>query len=72
VLELLRTKPAVRRGLSALSVVLLLGGVALIGYPFFTNVWQDRLQTKLSRQFASPQLEQAYRERAVEIGRAHV
>jgi sortase A len=68
VLELLRTKPAVRRGLSALSVVLLLGGVALIGYPFFTNVWQDRLQTKLSRQFASPQLEQAYRERAVEVG----
>ena len=51
-----------------LSVVLMLGGITLVGYPFFTNVWQDRLQTKLSEQLASPQLEQAYRERTVEVG----
>jgi len=68
VLELLRTKPAVRKGLSALSVILLLGGIALVGYPFFTNVWQDRLQTKLTKQLASPQLEQAYKARTVETG----
>jgi sortase A len=68
VLELLRTKPSVRRGLSVLSVVLLLGGIALIGYPFFTNVWQDRLQTKLGKQLTTPELQQAYRERAVEVG----
>lgn len=67
-LELLRTKPAVRRGISALSVLLLLGGIALVGYPFYTNVWQSRLQTKLTKQLASPQLEQAYRERSVETG----
>ncbi|MGH9224263.1 MAG: class E sortase [Acidimicrobiales bacterium] len=67
-LELLRTKPAVRRTISALSVVLLLGGIALVGYPFYTNVWQSRLQTKLTKQLASPQLEQAYRERAVQTG----
>jgi sortase A len=58
----------VRRGISALSLVLLLGGVALVGYPFFTNMWQDRLQSKLGRQLTSPQLEQAYRDRAVETG----
>ena len=67
-IELLRTKPWVRRGISALSVVLLLGGVALVGYPFFTNVWQSRLQGQLSKQLASPELEQAYRARAVETG----
>jgi sortase A len=68
VIELLRTKPWVRRGISALSVVLLLGGVALVGYPFFTNVWQARLQDQLGKQLASPELEQAYRARAVETG----
>jgi sortase A len=57
VIELLRTKPWVRRGISALSVVLLLGGVALVGYPFFTNVWQARLQDQLGKQLASPELE---------------
>ncbi|HEX6596545.1 MAG TPA: class E sortase [Acidimicrobiales bacterium] len=67
-IELLRTKPWARRGISALSVVLLLGGVALVGYPFFTNVWQSRIQSQLDKQLASPELEQAYRARAVETG----
>jgi sortase A len=66
--ELLRSKPWVRRALSGLSVLLLLGGVALVGYPFFTNVWQDRVQERLTRQLATPQLEQAYRERRVGTG----
>jgi sortase A len=66
--ELLRSKPWVRRALSGLSVLLLLGGVALVGYPFFTNVWQDRVQDRLTRQLATPQLEQAYRERRVGTG----
>jgi sortase A len=68
VLTILRENRAVRRGLSALSVVLLLGGIALVGYPFFTNVWQSRLQDKLGRQLNSPELEQAYRERQVQTG----
>jgi sortase A len=66
--ELLRAKPWLRRTLSGVSILLLLGGVALIGYPFATNVWQDRLQGRLKKQFASPQLEQAYRERRVGTG----
>ncbi|MEW6154336.1 MAG: class E sortase [Actinomycetota bacterium] len=67
-LELLRTKPAVRRSISVLSVLLLLGGLALVGYPFYTNMWQSRLQSQLTKQLASPELVQAYRERAVETG----
>ena len=67
-LELLRTKPWVRLALSGLSIVLLLGGIGLLGYPFATNIWQDRLQDRLGEQLTSPQLEQAYRERQVETG----
>lgn len=67
-LELLRTKPWARRALSGVSVVLLLAGVALVGYPFVTNLWQGRLQTRLSKQLASPQLQQAYRERKIGTG----
>lgn len=66
--ELLRAKPWLRRTLSGVSILLLLGGVALVGYPFATNVWQDRLQGRLKKQLASPQLEQAYRERKVGTG----
>ncbi|MCA1692335.1 MAG: class E sortase [Acidimicrobiales bacterium] len=67
-LELLRAKPWIRRSLSALSVLLLLGGIGLVGYPFATNIWQDRLQDKLGNQLASPELQQAYRDRQVETG----
>ncbi len=66
--SLLRAKPWLRRTLSGVSVLLLLGGVALVGYPFFTNVWQDRIQGRLNKQLASPQLEQAYRNRTVGTG----
>jgi sortase A len=66
--ELLRAKPWLRRTLSGVSILLLLGGVALVGYPFATNVWQDRIQGRLKKQIASPELEQAYRERRVGTG----
>jgi len=66
--QILRTRRWVRVALSGLSVMLLVGGVALVGYPFVSNLWQDRLQTKLSHQLASPQLEQAYRNRQVATG----
>ena len=67
-LDALRNRPWVRRGLSVLSILLLLGGLALVGYPFATNLWQDRLQDRLRRQIASPQLAQAYRMRRVATG----
>ena len=70
--ELLRTKPWLRRLLSGLSVVLLLGGLGLVGYPFATNMWTDRIQSRLENQLedqiASPELQQAYRQRKIETG----
>ncbi|MFN2607728.1 MAG: hypothetical protein ABR511_07500, partial [Acidimicrobiales bacterium] len=67
-IELLRSKPWIRHLLSGLSVVLLLGGVALVGYPFATNLWQGKVQDRLTKQLASPQLQQAYRDRKVGTG----
>lgn len=67
-LEALRTRKWARRGISLLSLALLLVGVGMLGYPFATNVYQDRIQARLDRQLASPELQQAYRERRVETG----
>jgi sortase A len=66
--DVLRNNRWLRRLLSGLSVVLVLGGVALVGYPFATNMWQDRIQQRLDNQIASPELQQAYKERKVETG----
>jgi sortase A len=66
--EALRTRRWARRALSLLSLVLLLVGVGLLGYPFATNLYQDRVQSRLDRQLASPELQQAYRERRVQTG----
>ena len=66
--DLLRTHRWLRRLLSGLSVLLLLGGVGLVGYPFATNMWQGRVQERLDDQIASPELQQAYRERKVQTG----
>ena len=55
-----------RVSMSLLSVGLLLGAVGMLGYPFYTNLYQTRLQQRLDNQFVSPELEQAYR--AGEVG----
>ena len=65
--DLLRT-PEGGCVLSGLSVVLLLGGLGLVGFPFATNMWQDRIQEELDDQIASPELQQAYKERKIETG----
>ncbi len=67
-IDLLRRRRWLRRVLSGLSVLLLLGGVGLVGYPFATNMWQDRIQARLDDQIASPELQQAYKERKIETG----
>ena len=68
VVEVLRTRRWARRGLSLLSVGLLVAAVGVLGYPFYTNLYQSRVQARLDRQLASPELEQAYREGRVEVG----
>ena len=67
-IELLRTRRWLRRLLSGLSVLLLLGGVGLVGFPFATNMWQGRIQERLADQIARPELQQAYKERKIETG----
>ena len=67
-LEALRARTWARRGVSLLSLALLIVGVGMLGFPFATNVYQDRIQARLDRQLASPELKQAYRERRVQTG----
>ena len=69
-LVFLRRHRSARITLSAGSVLLLLGAVAMLGYPLYTNLYQARLQQRLDRQLVSPELEQAYRERRVGTGDA--
>ena len=66
--EVLRARPWARRAVSVASVMLLVIGVVMLGYPFFTNLQADRTQARLDRQLASPKLRQAYRERRVQPG----
>jgi sortase A len=68
ILDFFRTRPWAKRAVSILSAILLIGGVALLAYPFATNLYQNRLQDKLSKQFASQSLKQKYRNRAVGVG----
>ena len=68
VVDVFRTRRWARRTVSILSVLLLVGGVALLAYPFATNLYQSRLQDKLNRQFASPLLRQKYQNRDIKVG----
>jgi len=67
-LNFFRTRPWAKRTVSILSALLLIAGVALLAYPFATNLYQNRLQDKLSKQLASPSLKQKYRDRAIGEG----
>ena len=64
----LRTRRWARLVLTTASVGLLVGAVATIGYPFYTNLLQDRYQSRLERQIDSPEIRQAYLDRNVAIG----
>lgn len=64
----LRSRKWARRSLSVVSVVLFLTAGGLLGYPFYTDLYQGRVQGRLEQQLASPELKQRYRARAVETG----
>ena len=44
------------------------GAVATIGYPFYTNLLQSRIQARLDRQLQSEELKQDYLDRNVSVG----
>jgi sortase A len=54
--------------LTTVSIGLAVAAVGTIGYPFYTNLLQDRIQSRLDRQIASPELRQAYVSRKVQVG----
>ena len=66
--DVLRRRVWVRRSLSGLSVIVMLVAIGMIGYPFYTNLVQQRIQSRLDRQLASPELRQAYEQRRVQEG----
>ena len=70
VVNALRTRPWARMLLTTASVGLLVGAIGTIGYPFYTNLLQDRIQSRLDRQIASAELKQAYNDRNVQVGDA--
>lgn len=57
-----------RRLISGVSIALVVAGIGVIGYPLWTNFWQDRLQARLGRQLTSKQLANAYRNHQLAIG----
>ena len=44
--------------------------VGLLGYPLYTNFYQDRVQNRLKHQIASPEVKEAYTARASKVGDA--
>lgn len=70
VVRFLRANRWARRGLSLLSVGLLVAAVAMLAYPFYTNFYANRTQDRLDRQMASPDIAQSYRERKLQEGDA--
>lgn len=67
-LDALRARPFARLTLTGLSILLAVIGVGMLAYPFATNLYQGRLQTKLAIEFERPQLKQAYSEGELAIG----
>ncbi len=69
-INFLRRSRGARIGLSALSLLLLMAAVGLLGYPVYTNFYQDRVQGRLDRQIASSELVQRYKSGKLEDGDA--
>jgi sortase A len=67
-LDALRARAAARRILTGASVLLAIVGIGLLAYPFATNIYQDRLQTKLAIEFEKAETKQAYVAGKTEIG----
>ncbi|MGQ0433233.1 MAG: class E sortase [Microthrixaceae bacterium] len=68
VVDVLRTRTWARMLITTLSIGLLVGAVGTVGYPFYTNMLQDRIQSRLDRQISSPALRQAYLSRSIGEG----
>jgi len=70
VVDVLRRRRWMRRSLSGASLVMVVVAVVMLGWPFWTDVYQGRVQQRLDRQLASPTLQQAYKARTIGTGDA--
>jgi sortase A len=66
----LRTHRWARSGLSGLAGLFLLAAVGLLGYPIFTNLYQNHIEGDLANELASPSTRQAYLQHRVGIGQS--
>jgi sortase A len=60
IIDALRRRAWLRRSLSVGSLGAFVFAVGVIGYPFYTNIVQSRIQQRLEHQLATPELKQAY------------
>jgi sortase A len=68
-MDAVKVRPAGRRTLSALALVLCLGGAAMFAYPLFTDLYANNvLQQALEDKFSSDDFEQRYVTRTVKQG----
>ena len=65
-----RTRKLPRRILKTFTVLLLLGGVGLLSYPFLTNMYGKYRQGQLRHEFVAPDIRQEYLTRTVPVGHA--
>ena len=62
-------RPGGRRALSVLSIVLALAGVGMFAYPFATDIYSQREQSRLRNEFDDPQTIEEYRTGKIKVGR---
>ena len=67
-IEAVRRRPSGAAAMSVLSVILGLVGIGLFMFPFFTDVYAGRVQTRLEQEFESPQMRQIYLSGQVKAG----
>lgn len=70
VFQFFRRNRLAYQGLSILLLVLVISAVGLLGFPFYTNFEQGRIQSKKTTQLASPALKDRYENRQLEVGDA--
>lgn len=68
-MDALKVRPAGRRALSALAVILCLGGAGMFAYPLVTDIYATQvLQQELADKYNSDDFEQRYVTRTVQQG----
>ena len=60
ILEALAGRKGARRGLTAAAVALIMMALGMLAYPVYTDFYHNSLQSKLSKELASPGIRQAY------------